>query len=153
MKKILDAGYWWLVMNQNVHEYFQIHDWCQIIGNMLTQNLAKLIITLLKEPFQKWGLNFIGHVKLANKLLGNWYILMTTNYATKWVEAQALHTNTIMVTTAKFLYEHILIKFGCPLIIMIDQGTHFINDAIKYLTNHFIFRHMSSSMYYSQGNG
>jgi hypothetical protein len=38
---------------------------------MLTQNLAKLIITLLKEPFQKWGLNFIGHVKLANKLLGN----------------------------------------------------------------------------------
>jgi hypothetical protein len=78
---------------------------------------------------------------------------MTTNYATKWVEAQALHTNTIMVTTAKFLYEHILIKFGCPLIIMIDQGTHFINDAIKYLTNHFIFRHMSSSMYYSQGNG
>jgi hypothetical protein len=38
---------------------------------MLTQNLAKLIITLPKEPFQKWGLDFIRHVKPASRLLGN----------------------------------------------------------------------------------
>jgi hypothetical protein len=31
---------------------------------MLTQNLAKLITTLLEEPFQKWGLDFIGPIKL-----------------------------------------------------------------------------------------
>jgi hypothetical protein len=30
---------------------------------MLTQNLAKLVITLLEKPFQKWGLDFIGHVE------------------------------------------------------------------------------------------
>jgi hypothetical protein len=36
MRKILGVGYWWLMMNQNVHEYFQIYDQCQRIGNMLT---------------------------------------------------------------------------------------------------------------------
>jgi hypothetical protein len=36
---------------------------------------------------------------------------------------------------------------------VIDQGIHFINDAIKYLTNHFIFRRINSIVYYPQGNG
>jgi hypothetical protein len=51
---------------------------------MLTQNLA---IMLPKEPFQKWGLDFIGLVKSVSRMLGNQYILVTTNYVTKWVEA------------------------------------------------------------------
>jgi hypothetical protein len=62
--------------------------------NLLIQNLAKLVTTLLKEPFQKWGLDFIGLVKLVGKLSGNQYILVAIDYATKWVEAQTLHTNT-----------------------------------------------------------
>jgi len=34
-----------------------------------------------------------------------------------------------------------------------NQGTHFINDVICYLTVHFILRHTSSILYYPQGNG
>ncbi len=36
---------------------------------------------------------------------------------------------------------------------MIDQGTHFINDAIRYFTNHFILKHTSFIVYYPQRNG
>jgi len=44
-------------------------------------------------------------------------------------------------------------RFGCPLTIVIDQGTHLINDTIRNLTDHFILRHISSIVYYPQGNG
>jgi hypothetical protein len=81
----------------------------------------------------KWGLDFIGPIKLPLRLIGNKYILVATNYATKWVEAKTLITN-IVVVTSRLLYEYILIKFGCPLTIVIDQGIHFINDTIKHLT-------------------
>jgi hypothetical protein len=114
--------------------------------------LAKLVTTLPKKPFQEWVLDFIGHVKPTNKLSGNQYIIVATDNATKWVEAQALHTNTVAITT-KFLYEHILTRFGCPLTIVTNQGTHFINDANRCFTDHFILRHTSSTIYYPQGNG
>jgi len=148
----IDLSYWWPMMNQNVHEYCWTCDQYQRTSNVLTQNLAKLIIMLLEELFSKWGLDFIKPIKIASNMSSNWYILVASNCATKWVEAWALYTNIIIVT-AKFLYEHIFTRFGCPLATVTDQSTHFINDVIKYLTNHFIFKHTSSTIYYPQGNG
>jgi hypothetical protein len=80
-----------------------------------------------------WGPDFIGLIKLARRLTRNKYILVAIDYATKWVEANALRTNTIVVTT-RFLYEYILTIFGCPLTIVTKHGVHFINDTIKHLT-------------------
>ncbi len=92
----------------------------------------------------KWELDFVGPIKPAKKDAWNKCIFVATNYATKWVETRALRTNTIVVI-AKFLYECILTRFGCPLTIVTDQGVHFINDAIKYLTYHFLMKYMRST--------
>jgi hypothetical protein len=74
-------------------------------------------------------------------------ILIATNYGTKWVEAKSLKINIITITT-KFMHKCILTKFRCPLIIVTNQGVHFINDAIKYLIDHFLLKHVSSIAYY-----
>ncbi len=139
-------------MNRNIHGYCQTYDQCKKTGNLLTQNLAKLVITIHEEPFKKWRLDFIWHVKHVNRMSRNWYIFIAIDYTTKWVETQAFCTNTIIII-ARILYEHIFTTFGCPLTIVTDQGTHFINDAIKYLIDHFILRHTNSIVYYPQGNG
>ncbi len=57
----------------------------------------------------------------------------TIDYVTKWVKARALETN-IIVIIARFIYECIFTRFGCPLTLVIDQKVHFINDVIKHLT-------------------
>jgi hypothetical protein len=92
--------------------------------------------SFLEEPFMKWGLDFVGPIKPTKRYIGNKCIFVATNYVTKWVEARALKTN-IATIIASFLYECILIRFGCPFTIITNQGVHFINDVIKYLTDHF----------------
>jgi hypothetical protein len=132
-------------MYKDVHDYYRSCDAYQRTRGLVIQSLAKLVTSLLEEPLMKWGLDFVGSIKLTKRYTIKKYI--ATDYATKWVEAKTLRTNTVIVTTI-FLYECILTKFGCPLIIVIDQGVHFINDAIKYLTYHFLMKHVSSKTYY-----
>jgi hypothetical protein len=37
------------------------------------QNLAKLVISLLEEPYMKWGIDFVGPINLAGRYIGNTY--------------------------------------------------------------------------------
>ena len=73
------------------------------------------------EPFQKWGLDFVGPFTPAGTRTGNKYILVDTDYCTKWVEAKPVRENTAAVT-AKFLYEYIWCRFGCPIELVSCHG-------------------------------
>jgi hypothetical protein len=103
----------------DVHDYCRSYDACQRTGGLVIQSITKLMTSFLEEPFVKWGLDFVGLIKLTRIYTRNKYIFVATNYATKWVEARALKSNNAIITT-NFLYECILTKFGCPLTIIID---------------------------------
>ena len=72
-------------------------------------------------------------------------------YVTKWEEAEPVDTCSSEVAT-KFIYENIITRFGCPLTLISDQGSHFINKTIKNLIDQFHINHRQSTAYHPQSN-
>ena len=98
------------------------------------------------EPFQ-WGLDFVRPFKPPTMRTRSWYIIVGTDYCTKWVEAKAA------TSTAKFLYECIWCRYGCPIELISDQGGNFLGQVVESLTSFYVVVHKRSTPYYPQANG
>ena len=70
------------------------------------------------EAFMKWGIDFMGPFKKVTQRR-NKYIIVATDYVTKWAEAKALPDNTAK-SIAWFLFDQVISRFGCPLEIVCD---------------------------------
>ncbi|MCO5609014.1 hypothetical protein L7F22_063234 [Adiantum nelumboides] len=101
--------------------------------------------------FAKWEIDFVGLCPPAYKSHAQ-YIIVATDYLTKWVEAKATTKNDAK-TIAQFLYENIFTRYGLPIELVSDRGTHFINEVIEQLLDEFMVIHRKSAPYHPQANG
>ena len=116
------------------------------VGPKVSKSSQPLHPIMATEVFQRWGLDFIGPINPPAKGTKNKYIITATDYTTRWVEARALKDNTA-TSTAKFIFEEIITKFGCPIELVNDQGSHFLNDTIQILTKTFMVLHRKLTIY------
>jgi hypothetical protein len=61
--------------------------------------------------FERWGIDFIQD--LRETVNGNRHIITAIDYATRWIVAKAVPERT-SAELVKFLYEDILMNYGCP---------------------------------------
>jgi hypothetical protein len=78
---------------------------------------------VVEAPFQQWVLDFIGQFK-DNSSNGYTWIIMTTDYFTKWVEAISTKSATDKVVM-DFLEDLIITRFGVPAKITTDNAKAF----------------------------
>ena len=111
-----------------------------------------LVPQVTLQAFDKWAIDFVGPINPPAKKSGARYIITATDYLTRWAEAQ-LVKNCSASTAAQFIFDHIFSRFGCPRILMSDQGSHFLNKTIALLTEEFQVYHQKSTAYHPQANG
>ncbi|XP_075659106.1 uncharacterized protein LOC142628972 [Castanea sativa] len=97
-----------------------------------TQSLPRVILVedLCKstEMKRKMGLDIVGHFP---KAVGNKrWLLVGTNYFTKWVEAEPL-ANIKDMDTKRFMWKNIVTRFGIPHTIILDNDIQFDSKAFK----------------------
>ena len=78
---------------------------------------------------------------------GHCFILVATDYFSKWVEAIPLKK------VIQFIKEHMIHRFGIPQSIITDQGTMFIGDEMQEFAVDYGIKLVHSSPHYPQANG
>jgi transposase InsO family protein len=104
------------------------------------------------QAFDKWAIDFVGPINPPTKRTGERYIITATKYLTRWAEATPIK-DCGGETTTHFLFEQVITRFGCPRVLMRDQGTHFINSTIRVMLEEFEVHHQRSTPYHPHANG
>ncbi|GJR40296.1 reverse transcriptase domain-containing protein [Tanacetum coccineum] len=109
---------------------------------------AQKVFNAVCEIFDVWGIDFMGPFPSSH---GNKYILVTVDYLSKWVEANALPTNDARVLV-KFL-KSLFARFGTPRAIISDRGTYFCNDQFAKVMSKYGVTHRLATAYHPQTSG
>ena len=149
MMKILTPRAWWPYMRTDIKEWLSTCPQCQV--NKRRGNFHNDEMHPLKVPsaFERWHLDFIG--ELPTTVKGNRWLLVAVDYATNWPIARALPVASTEAV-ADFIYEEIMMKFGCPVEILTDRGANFTSNLLKSYMKRVKTNHKLTSAYHPRTN-
>ena len=81
--------------------------------------------------------------------LGNKYIIVFSDYLTKWPEAFAMRDQKAD-TIARIFVEEIVFRYGAPKKLLTDRGKNFLSNIIKEICELFKIMKLSTSPYRPQ---
>lgn len=149
--KILRAGFYWSTLINDVFSKVRACVECQrFVGKQKVHSLPlKLVVS--SAPFQQWGLDFIGEIN-PHSSGQHRYILTTTEYFTKWIEAIPTRNATDKVIM-NFITDNICSRFGFPKKLVTDNAQAFKYVVMVEFYNKYNIILTHSNPYYPQGNG
>jgi hypothetical protein len=145
------SGYYWPTMLDDCFKCYKSCQACQR-SRKIQMVPASVMNPIIKPwPFRGWGMDMIGKINPPYSK-DHQYILVITDYFTKWVEAIPLKSATSK-DVINFIKEHAIHKFGIPQTIMTNGGSVFISDEFRKFTVGMRIKLIRSSRYYAQANG
>jgi hypothetical protein len=144
-------GFYWPNMIADCFKYYKGCQVCQKFGDLQLILAAELHPIIKLWPFRGCGLDFIGEIHPSSSK-GHRFVLVVTDYFTKWTEVVALKNMTHM-EVIEFITEHIIHRFGIPQTLTIDQGASFISKKVHEFAELYRIKLINSFPYYAQTNG
>ena len=144
-------GYFWPTMLEDCFAYYKGCQGCQKFGNVQRAPVSAMNPIIKPWLFREWGIDLIGQIYPPSSK-NHKFILVATDYFTKWVEAIPLKTVTSK-EIIEFVMEHIVYRFGTPQTVTTDQGSMFISEEFGEFAASMGIKLLNSSPYYAQANG
>jgi hypothetical protein len=115
-------------MFRDAHTYDRNCKTCQISMGMEKREVVPLQHLVVCRPYEQWGLDIIGIITPSSSKQHR-YILIATNYFTKWAEVVCLaHVNEKVVI--QFIEQQLITRFGMPSILDFNNEAHFSSTLL-----------------------
>lgn len=121
----VNERYWWDGMFKNVEH------WCNSCVDCATRktprNRKRAPLLPLENAFDRVAIDALGPFPVSNQ--GNRYILVITDYLTRWCEAfpvKSIDANVV----ARILVDEIISRYSCPTQLLSDRGTNFLSKVV-----------------------
>ncbi|KAI5320935.1 hypothetical protein L3X38_040643 [Prunus dulcis] len=144
-------GYFWPTMLKDCINYSKGCEACQRHGPIQQAPSVPMNPVVKPWPFRGWAMDLIGKIYPASSQQ-HCFIIVATDYFTKWVEAKPIKTTTSQEIIT-FIEEQIIQRFGIPESITTDRGSSFISRDMLDMAETFKFKLLQSTPYYAQANG
>ena len=142
--------YYWPRLLEHVRKYVRGCKHCQM-RKIPREKPAGLIEAIaVGQAFEMVGIDVFGPLPKSSK--GNQYIIVCTDYFTKFVETRALPAQTSNAV-ANFIVEQIILRHGAPSRMLSDQSTPFLFDLTQTVLDICQVRHLNTTAYHPQCNG
>ncbi|KAG7557044.1 Integrase catalytic core [Arabidopsis suecica] len=148
--KIKRLGYFWPTMISDCIDYAKRCKKCQMHAPLIHQPSEILSSISAPYPFMRWSMDIVGPMHRSTR--GVQYLLVLTDYFSKWIEAEAyisIHDSVVKT----FLWKHIICRYGVPYKIVTDNGPQFISNDFEDFCSAWRIKLSYSTPRYPQGNG
>lgn len=141
--------FYWPTLFRDVTEYVKSCTLCQrtSVHGKLSSPLVPLPI--MGEPFQRIAMDIVGPLPKTRR--GNEYVLVISDYATRYPEAVPLRQFTALTVAEELI--NVFARYGIPTEILTDQGTNFTSQLLKELYNLIKVKPIKTTPYHPQTNG
>ncbi len=102
------------------------------------------------RPFEMLGVDIVG--PLPETAQGNKYIIVFTDYLTRWPEAFPIKKIDAK-TVAKIFVNEIIARHSAPSVLLSDQGAQFMSILVKETCDYLLVNKINTTAYHPQTNG
>ena len=142
--------FYWPNMYMQLVQYCRSCPQCQMTAPGKKGNRAPLVpLPIIEVPFRRIAMDIVGPLERSRR--GNRYILVISDYATRYPEAFPLR-NVKARQVANALLQ-LLTRVGIPKEVLTDQGTNFTSKFLKQVYQYLGIKPIKTTPYHPQTDG
>ena len=146
----LKERFYWTGMYVDTKKWIES---CQICASTKTPRISKsgLLVTMdANEPFETVATDILGPLPTSDS--GNKYIIVFSDYFTRWVEVFAIK-ETDAETIAKLFVNEIVCRYGAPKRLLSDRGKNFLSNLVHHICEFLQVKKVNTTAYHPQTDG
>ena len=138
-------------MRTDIQDFVRSCPQCQTRKNPVKITRAPLIpMPIVEEPFDRIAIDVVGPLPQSES--GNRFIVVCSDYLTRWPEAFAV-PDTTAPTIARLFVENIVCRHGAPRVLLSDQGTNFLSKLVSEICQIVGTKQIKTSSYHPETDG